>query len=129
MRLSAGVGRICAPVSLIVRLTGGGDGRLGSARARVSRGVLCGVTFAGLQFAISNFVGPQLTDLIASLCALGVLVVLFMFWKPKDSEKYELSAAAKAAESGTFRRTSVPGLEPVLLAGRLRSCCGAGSPC
>ncbi len=61
--------------------------------------VLCGVTFAGLQFTISNFVGPQLTDLIASLGALGVLVVLFMFWKPKDSQKYELSAAAKAAET------------------------------
>ena len=61
--------------------------------------LLCGVTFAGLQFTISNFVGPQLTDLIASLCALGVLVVLFMFWKPKDNEKYELSAAAKAAET------------------------------
>ncbi len=61
--------------------------------------LLCGVTFAGLQFTISNFVGPQLTDLIASLGALGVLVILFMFWKPTDSAKYELSAEAKAAES------------------------------
>ena len=35
---------------------------------------------------------------IASLGAMGVLVVLFMFWKPTDSAKYEISAAAKAAE-------------------------------
>jgi lactate permease len=100
LRLSAGVGRICAPVSLIVPaylvVVMGGWGAL----ARVfPAALLCGVTFAGLQFTISNFVGPQLTDLIASLSALGVLVVLFMFWKPKDSEKYELSAAAKAAET------------------------------
>jgi L-lactate transport len=99
-QISAGVGRICAPVSLIVPgylvvVMGGW-----SALARVfPAAMLCGVTFAGLQFTISNFVGPQLTDLIASLGALGVLVILFMFWKPTDSEKYELSAAAKAAES------------------------------
>jgi L-lactate transport len=91
MRLSAGVGRICAPVSLIVPgylvVVMGGWGAL----ARVfPAALLCGVTFAGLQFTISNFVGPQLTDLIASLCALGVLVVLFMFWKPSDHHKYEV---------------------------------------
>ena len=89
-RLSAGVGRLCAPVSLIVPgylvVVMGGWGAL----ARVfPAALLCGVTFAGLQFVISNFVGPQLTDLIASLCALGVLVVLFTVWKPADHAKYE----------------------------------------
>jgi lactate permease len=96
-RLSAGVGRMCAPVSLIVPaylvVVMGGWGAL----ARVfPAALLCGVTFAGLQFTISNFVGPQLTDLIASLAALGVLVVLFLFWKPKDKDKYEAAADAKA---------------------------------
>ena len=129
MRLSAGVGRICAPVSLIVPaylvVVMGGWGAL----ARVfPAAVLCGVTFAGLQFAISNFVGPQLTDLIASLCALGVLVVLFMFWKPKDSEKYELTAAAKAAEGPEHSTGQVfLAWSPYFL---LVVCvfCGAGSP-
>jgi L-lactate transport len=103
MRLSAGVGRMCAPVSLIVPaylvVVMGGWGAL----ARVfPAALLCGVTFAGLQFAISNFVGPQLTDLIASLSALGVLVVLFMVWKPKDHHKYEAAeSAAKTAEHST----------------------------
>jgi L-lactate transport len=101
LRLSAGVGRICAPVSLIVPaylvvVMGGW-----SALARVfPAALLCGVTFAGLQFAISNFVGPQLTDLIASLSALGVLVVLFLFWKPKDHHKYEAAYEEKAAGAG-----------------------------
>jgi lactate permease len=84
-RLSAGVGRICAPVSLfvpayLVMVMGGW---------RALRGVLpaaavCGVAFAGTQFVISNFVGAQLTDILASLAAIVGLVVLFKVWKPRD---------------------------------------------
>lgn len=97
-RLSAGVGRVCAPVSLIVPaylvVVLGGWGAL----SRVfPAALLCGVTFAGLQFLISNFVGPQLTDLIASLSAIGVLVVLFLFWKPKDKDEVASSAPASPA--------------------------------
>src|ERR1700689_443334 len=84
-RLSAGVGRICAPVSLIVPayliLVMGGWKAL---RPVLPAAILCGVSFAGMQFLISNFVGPQLTDLIASLTAIVALVLLFMLWKPKD---------------------------------------------
>ena len=32
---------------------------------------VCGVAFAGTQFVISNFVGAQLTDILASLAAMG----------------------------------------------------------
>ena len=97
-RLSAGVGRMCAPVSLIIPaylvVVMGGWGAL----AKVfPAALLCGVTFAGLQFAISNFVGPLLTDLIASLGAMGVLVGLFLVWKPKDSGTYEVAKAVEGA--------------------------------
>jgi lactate permease len=40
-----------------------------------------------MQFAISNFVGPQLTDILASLTAIGALVVLFHVWKPRDAQR------------------------------------------
>ncbi len=84
-RLSAGVGRICAPVSLIVPayliLVMGGWKAL---RPVLPAAILCGVSFAGMQFVISNFVGAQLTDLIASLTAIIALVLLFLVWKPKD---------------------------------------------
>lgn len=85
MRLSAGVGRICAPVSLIVPsylilVMGGWKGLSGVLPAALT----CGVMFAGTQFFISNFVGPELTDIFASLAALGSLVILFRIWKPKD---------------------------------------------
>lgn len=84
-RLSAGVGRICAPLSLIVPayliLVMGGWKAL---RPVLPAALVCGISFAGMQFVISNFVGAQLTDLIASLTAIVALVALFLIWKPKD---------------------------------------------
>lgn len=84
-RLSAGVGRVCAPVSLIVpgyliAVMGGWKALKGVLPAAA----VCGITFAGMQFVISNFVGAQLTDILASLSAMGALVVLFKVWRPSD---------------------------------------------
>ncbi len=85
-RLSAGVGRICAPVSLFVPayliLVMGGWRAL---RGVLPAAALCGLAFGGTQFLVSNFVGPELTDILASLAAMGSLVVLFRLWKPKDA--------------------------------------------
>lgn len=76
-RLSAGVGRICAPVSLIVPaylivVMSGWKGL----RAVLPAAAACGIAFAGTQFAISNFIGPQLTDILSSLAAMGVLLLM-----------------------------------------------------
>jgi lactate permease len=46
--------------------------------------VLCGVSFAGVQYVVSNYLGPYLTDILSSLSALGVLILLFKVWKPTD---------------------------------------------
>jgi lactate permease len=84
-RLSAGVGRICAPVSLFIPayliLVMSGWKAL---RAVFPAVAVCGVVFAGMQFTVSNFIGPQLTDILASLSAIGALVLLLQVWKPKD---------------------------------------------
>ncbi len=89
-RLSAGVGRICAPVSLIIPsylvLVMGGWRAL---RGVLPAAALCGVTFAGTQFFVSNFWGPYPTDLLASGAAMGSLVLLLKFWIPKD--KFQMS--------------------------------------
>jgi len=101
-RLSAGVGRICAPVSLIVPayliLVMGGWGAL---RGVFPAALVCGVMFAGTQFLVSNFIGPELTDILASLAALGSLVILLRFWKPKD--KFQLPG-----DGPTRPRTLIP---------------------
>ena len=84
-RLSAGVGRICAPVSLfipayLVMVMGGWP----ALRGVLPAAAVCGIVFAGMQFVVSNFIGPELTDILASLSAMAALVVLFRVWRPKD---------------------------------------------
>jgi lactate permease len=85
-RLSAGVGRICAPVSLFVPaylivVMSGWKGLRGVLPAAA----VCGIVFAAMQFAISNFLGAQLTDILASMAAMLSLILLFRFWKPRGS--------------------------------------------
>jgi L-lactate permease len=77
------VGRLCAPVSLIIPaylvLVMGGW----SAVRRVwPAAVVCGVTFAGMQFVISNYVGPYLTDILGSLTSILALLALLRVWRP-----------------------------------------------
>lgn len=100
-RLSAGVGRICAPVSLIVPgylvfVMGGWS----AVRRVLPAVVVCGVSFAGMQFAISNFVGAQLTDLLSSLAAITSLVVLFLVWKPADKFEPGPEVASRQSIAG-----------------------------
>src|ERR1019366_4140913 len=44
------------------------------------------VAFAGVQFGVANFVGPFLTDILASLAAMVALVILLQCWRPSDAE-------------------------------------------
>src|ERR1017187_3457807 len=76
-RLSAAVGRICAPVSLfvpayLIRVMSGWKGLRGVLPAAA----VCGAAFAGTQFLVSNFMGPQLTDILASMAAMGALLLV-----------------------------------------------------
>ncbi len=91
-KLSGAVGRLVAPVSLllpayIIAATWG----LGSVAELWLPVTLAGVTFAGLQFLVSNFIGPQLTDIISAVSAMAVLVVSFRFWPAKGVATLEFS--------------------------------------
>jgi L-lactate transport len=81
--LSADVGRLCAPVSLfipayLVLVMGGVKGL----RRVWPAALVCGVSFAAVQFAVSNFVGPYLTDILSSLSSVAALVILLRMWLP-----------------------------------------------
>ncbi len=83
--LSANVGRICAPLSLIipaylVMVMGG----LKGLRRVWPAAAVCGASFGGVQFVTSNYIGPYLTDILGSLAAIGSLVVLLRFWRPTE---------------------------------------------
>ncbi len=41
-----------------------------------------GGTFALAQFLVSNFLGPELTDVIGGLSSMAMLIALLRFWRP-----------------------------------------------
>jgi L-lactate transport len=49
----------------------------------------CGAVFAGIHFYVSNYIGPQLTDILSSIGAMGALVLLLRFWEPRHTEEHE----------------------------------------
>jgi lactate permease len=89
--LSAHTGRLCAPISLILPcylvLTLGGPKAL---RGVLPAAAVCGVVYASVQFLVSNFMGPWLTDILGSMLALIALLILLRLWKPRDSDQYRL---------------------------------------
>jgi L-lactate permease len=83
--LSAWVGRICAPVSLFIPayliLVMGGFRAL---KGVIPAAIVCGVSFASVQFFVSNFIGPQLVDILAALTAIVASIALLKVWQPRD---------------------------------------------
>src|SRR5262245_25047297 len=51
--------------------------------------IACGVSFAGVQFYVSNTMGPELTDILSSLTCIGVMVLVLKLWKPKEIMRLE----------------------------------------
>jgi lactate permease len=45
--------------------------------------LLCGGCFSVAQFAVSNYHGPWLVDIVAALASILGLLLLLAFWKPK----------------------------------------------
>jgi L-lactate transport len=77
--------------------------------------LVAGLSFAVTQFAISNFVGPQLPDVLASLVSLICVILFVQAWKPRDSEQYQanLALATPAATTTTATGSSPIGEEDV----------------
>ncbi len=48
-----------------------------------------GLAFAIPQFLISNFHGPWLVDIVASVCSIAATVLLLRFWQPRQKWKHE----------------------------------------
>jgi lactate permease len=99
MALSAMVGRLCAMMSVVI------PGYLivvmsGPARAlEVLPAILaCGISFAGTQFLVSNFIGPDLTDIMSSLTCIVVMVAVLKLWRPARIMRFEGEKAATAAK-------------------------------
>jgi lactate permease len=48
--------------------------------------LVAGVSFSITQFAVSNFVGPELPDVLAALVSLICVIAFVQVWKPRDME-------------------------------------------
>ena len=75
------------------------DGRRGL-RQTWPAALVCGVSFAIAQFVSSNFVSVELTDIIASLIAVGATMAFLRVWQPSGTEEAlsDLQAATAEAE-------------------------------
>jgi lactate permease len=90
LTLSAMVGRLCAMISVIIPMyllvVMVGFARTMEVLPAV---IVCGLSFAGVQFYVSNYIGPELTDILSSLACIGAMVLVIRFWKPKSVFRLE----------------------------------------
>ena len=102
-KLSGAVGSLCAPISvflpayLIFTMEG-----LGSVMEVWPAVVVAGVTFAGVQFVVSNYISVQLTDILSAICSMIALVVLLRFWHPRAHTHKKPKDGADAGKPGPF---------------------------
>jgi lactate permease len=100
MTLSAMAGRQLPFVSLIVPawlvVTMSGWRGLAGVWPAVA---VCGGVFAIVQFFWSNYVGPELVDIVGGLASLGALAVFCKVWRP--SEVFEFPGTARTTQAAT----------------------------
>src|SRR4030088_3379519 len=109
LALSAMVGRqlplfsIIIPAYLIVVLAG-----WKRMREILPAVLVCGVSFAIVQFLVSNFVGPELTDILAALVSMGCLALLLRFWRPAQVSRFARETAAPVVPRRVVGASGLP---------------------
>jgi lactate permease len=113
LHLSAMVGRLCAMISVVI------PGYLVVVMAGPSKAfevlpaiVACGISFAGVQFFVSNTLGPELTDILSSLSCIVVMVVVLKIWRPRTIMRLEgdhpTTAKTRAHSAGEIAMAWLP---------------------
>jgi len=62
--------------------------------------LVAGLTFAITQFLVSNFLGPYLPDILASMATIIALLILLKVWKPKTIFRFKEESDIGSAVSG-----------------------------
>jgi lactate permease len=89
MSISQMVGRtlpllsIVLPFYLVIIIVG-----FKKAREVLPAILISGISFAALQWLVSNFLGPALPDVIAGIGSIICLVIFLKFWKPKTTWRF-----------------------------------------
>ena len=74
------------------------DGRRGL-RQTWPAALVCGVSFGAAQFVSANFISVELTDIIASLVAVGATMAFLRVWQPSGTEEAISDLRAATAET------------------------------
>jgi lactate permease len=100
-QIGAVVGRQTPVLALFVPLilVGMVDGRRGIRQAWPVA-LLCGVTFAVAQFVSSNYISVEMTDIIATLVAMGVTILFLRVWRPVGGDEALRDLHAEDAPAG-----------------------------
>lgn len=64
--------------------------------------LVTGGSFAGLQWFSSNYLGPNLPDIISGLGATVCLVIFLKFWKPRQVWKFQHEATSTEKDQRTY---------------------------
>src|SRR5712691_8689948 len=76
-------GSIGIPIVTLAGTTGLPVLSLSAMVGRLCAIIACGASFASVQFLVSNYVGPELTDIVSSLTCIVVTGLMVKFWRPK----------------------------------------------
>jgi lactate permease len=57
--------------------------------------LVCGGSFALVQFLVANFVGPELVDVLGGLISLIFLTLFLRIWQPKEAWRFADEHAAR----------------------------------
>lgn len=68
---------------------------------------VCGISFAFLQWFSSNFLGPELPDIIAGLGSIICLIVFLKLWKPKTIWRFSDEDPAAQVPDGSFSKKQI----------------------
>jgi lactate permease len=60
--------------------------------------LVCGASFGITQWYVSNFIGPMLPDIIASLVSIICLTVFLHMWQPRENWTFAQEPASKGKE-------------------------------
>ena len=121
MALSGMVGRILPLFSLIVPfwLIWAFAGR--KAMLEIWPAILVsGLSFAIPQYVVSNYIGPELVDVIAAISSMVCLILFLQFWRPKTiwtSTSLGRREAKVSGGAGVAGSLAPPGMPPLAAAG------------
>ncbi|MED1470394.1 lactate permease LctP family transporter [Bacillus salipaludis] len=69
--------------------------------------LVSGFAFSITQYLTSNFLGPELPDILSALVSLIALAIFLNFWKPKTIFRFSAEQELAAAVTSTARKTNV----------------------